>query len=134
MTLNDFNLNNTEKTTPYCNFITPPDRAPEALPSVLLVDSDWNEIEEIALWYKNSNSELYYNVFLYQDSMWEPEWLKEIFDSVDAVIVNTADSAITDVKMRFIKDSRTWYYGPVKFKGSEQQLERPLDWFIKHDK
>ena len=122
------------ETTPHCNFITPPDQAPEALPSVLLIDADWNDIEELALWYKNSNSEIGYNIFLYQDTMWEPNWLTNIAETVDTIIVNTEESAITNTKMKYINRDCTWYYGPVKFKGSDRQLERPLDWFTTHAK
>jgi hypothetical protein len=131
MTLNELNLNNLE-TTPHCNFITPPDLAPEALPSVLLIDADWTDIEAIALWYKNGTLETCYNVFLYQDSMWEPDWLNSVADYADVIIVNTEDSAITNSKMKYINRDSTWYYGPVKFKGSNRQLETPLDWFVNH--
>lgn len=131
MTLNELKLNNLDL---HCNFITPPDQAPEALPSVLLVDSNWEEIEDIALWYKNGNCGVCYNVFLYQDSMWEPDWLDEISKTVDVIIVNTEESAITNTKMKYINDVRTWYYGPVKFKGSDRVVERPLDWFINNAK
>ena len=126
-------MNNLE-TTPHCNFITPPDQAPEALPSVLLVDADWGDIEELALWYKNSNCETSYNVFLYQDTMWEPDWLAGLVEYVDMIIVNTEESAITNTKMKYISRENTWYYGPVKFKGSDRQINRPLDWFVKHGK
>ena len=101
MILNELNLNNLE-ITPYCNFITPPDQATEALASVLLIDADWNEIEEIALWYKNGDRDTCYNIFLYQDIMWESDWLQNIADSVDIIIVNTAESAILNAKMKYI--------------------------------
>lgn len=134
MTLNELNLNNSETKAPYCNFITPPDFSPDSMPNILLVDLSWEEIEEIAVWFKNTNRATGYNVYLYQDTMWEPDWLTTVKDSVQHVIVNTAESAITDVKMRWIKEPTTWYYGPVQFKGSDQQLNRPLDWFLKHAK
>jgi hypothetical protein len=134
MTLNELNLNNSETKAPYCNFITPPDLAPDDLTPVLLVDLSWEEVEEIALWFKNGNSESGFNVYLYQDSMWEPAWLEQIRNLAQVVIINTEDSAITDTKMRWIKDEKSYYYGPIKFKGSERQLNRPLDWFINHDK
>jgi hypothetical protein len=133
MILNELKLNNLE-ITPYCNFITPPDQAPEALASVLLIDADWNEIEEIALWYKNGDRDTCYNIFLYQDIMWEPDWLQNVADSVDIIVVNTAESAILNTKMKYITRESTWYYGPVAFKGSDRQLEKPLDWFVKHGK
>lgn len=104
------------------------------MPNILLVDLSWEEIEEIAVWFKNTNKATGYNVYLYQDTMWEPDWLTTVKDSVQHVIVNTAESAITDVKMRWIKEPTTWYYGPVQFKGSDQQLSRPLDWFLQHAK
>ena len=102
------------------------------MPGVLLVDLSWEEIEEIAVWFKNTNTATGFNVYLYQDSMWEPVWLDQVKNSVNAVIVNTAASAITDVKMRWVKEPTTWYYGPTQFLGSDRQLDRPLDWFVEH--
>lgn len=125
-------MNNSETKAPYCNFITPPDLAPDGMLSVLLVDATWEEIEDVAMWFKNGNSDIGFNVYLYQDSMWEPDWLDQVKESVSVVIVNTEQSAIYDKKMRWVKEDKTWYYGPVQFKGSERQLERPLDWFVNH--
>ena len=132
MTLNELKLNNIKTKVPYCNFITSPDHAPDDLPGVLLIDLSWEEIEEIALWFKNTSTANGYNIYLYQDTMWEPDWLNTVQNSVQTVIINTAQSAIYDAKMRWIKEPKSWYYGPVQFKGSDRQLDRPLDWFVNH--
>ncbi len=134
MTLNELKLNNIETKVPYCNFITPPDHAPDDLPCVLLVDLSWEEIEEIALWFKNTSTAIGFNIYLYQDTMWDPAWLEQVKETAQAVIINTEQSAIFDTKMRWVKEPNAWYYGPVTFKGSDRQLERPLNWFDTHGK
>jgi len=132
MTLKEIKLTNIETKEPYCNFITPLDQSPDQLTSILMIDLNWEEIEEIALWFKNGSSSTGFNIYLYQDSMWEIAWLESTRELADVVIINTEESAITDIKMRWIQDVKSWYYGPIKFKGSDRKIERPLDWFVNH--
>ena len=115
----------------YSNFITPPDHSEDPHINVLLIDADWLEVEAVAMWCKTANRS--YNVYLYSDIMLDEEWLALTINRMDHIIVNMADSAISQVKGQLLKGTHTWYYGPRTFLGNKQKIERPLDWFISHD-
>lgn len=116
---------------PYSNFITPPDFVDTANTSVLIVDAAWDDVETLALWCKEAHQS--YNIYIYSDIMLDEAWLADAINAVDVVIVNTEDSAVSHVKNQLIKAANCWYYGPKKFLGNKQRMERPIDWFMSHD-
>lgn len=119
---------NTEEKTPYSNVITPPSFAKDKFESVLIIDSAWNEIEDVIHWFK-TESDKNYNLYLYQDTMWEQAWLDQAINLVDHILINTQPGELTPIKSRLVADDRTWYYGPMTFAGSQQQIQRPIDFF-----
>ena len=121
-------MNTTEQTTPYCNIITPPSKPDELYPSVLIIDASLSDVEDVVLWCKTDKSRSF-NIYLYTDTMWELDWFGEIVACVDHIIVNTEDGALTPVKNKLCGEERTWYYGPLKFAGSDRRIERPIDFF-----
>ena len=112
----------------YSNFITPPDFVDEQHTSVLIIDSDWTDIETLAMWCKTAPKS--YNIYIYSDIMLDEEWLASAINSVNCVIVNTEDSAVTRVKNQLIKADNCWYYGPKKFLANPRQIKKPMEWFI----
>lgn len=115
---------------PYSNFITPPDFVEDSFPSILIIDADWVDIESVALWCKTSPLNL--NVYVYSDIMLDEVWLGNAINRVDTIIMNTQTSAVDHVKRQLLKSPRTWYYGDKHFLGNDQQLNKPLDWFVKN--
>jgi hypothetical protein len=115
----------------HSNFITPPDLVENDLPTVLVVDASWDEIETLALYCQHCT--YLYNIYIYHDVMFETNWLQKIFERAHIVIINSEPSACTQEKNKFLKDARTWYYGPNKYLGNTNQLESLIQFFIKHN-
>ena len=113
----------------YSNFVTPPDFVTDEFPSVLIIDADWMEIENIALWCKTAPVNL--NIYIYSDIMPDEEWLAGAINSVDTIILNTQKSAVDHIKNQLIKGPKTWYYGDQTFLANDRKLNTPLDYFVK---
>ena len=111
----------------HSNIITPPDFVDDDTQQILIIDSDWNDIDTVVLWLQNSATP--YNIYVYTDDMMEPDWLDAAIVRAHAIIVNTADSACTPIKNKLIKDSRTWYYGPHRYLGNQRQLPALIEYF-----
>jgi hypothetical protein len=128
--LNELKLTNTENHDHYCNFITPPSTPKEDFPGILIIDAEWNDIEDIVLWCR-TKADQNYNIFIYNDTMWDLDWFGVALAQCDTIILNTVESAIDDVKMKMAAETKTWHYGPRKFAGSKRKIIRPVDWFLK---
>jgi hypothetical protein len=115
----------------HSNFITPPDFVDNNLPTVLVVDAAWDDIETLALYCQNSN--YLYNVYIYQDIMFDTEWLEQAAQRSHVIIMNSDQSACTNEKNKFLKESKTWYYGPNRYLGNNNQLQSLIEFFIKHN-
>jgi hypothetical protein len=117
---------------PHSNIITPPDFVDENTDSVVIVDGEWPDIEDIALWCKTAPKS--YDLYIYQDIMLEPEWLMQSINRAKIIIVNMADSSISDLKKDLLQAPNVWYYGTGKFLANPRHLGKPLDWFINDTK
>lgn len=116
----------------YSNFITPPDSLTEPeRHTVLIVDSDWPEIEEVALFCKTSKK--FYNVHVYRAEMDNEVWLVEQAEKAEFVIINTIESAVSNIKDRLIEQPNAFYYGPKNFLLSNKKLNAPLSFFVTFD-
>lgn len=115
----------------HSNFITPPDFVANNLPTVLVVDALWDDVETLALYCQTSK--YIYNVYLYQDIMFDTAWLQQAAKQAHAIVINSEPSGCTQEKNQFLKDPRTWYYGPNKYLGNNNQLETLIDFFIRHN-
>jgi hypothetical protein len=115
----------------HSNFITPPDFVDNNLPTVLVIDALWDDVETLAMYCQTSK--YIYNVYIYQDIMFDTAWLHEAAEKAHAIVLNSEASACTQEKNQFLKDSRTWYYGPNKYLGNNNQLQTLIDFFIKHN-
>lgn len=113
----------------YSNFVTPPDFVNDEFPSVLIIDADWMDIENIALWCKTAPVNL--NIYIYSDIMLDEEWLAGAINSVDIIILNTQKSAVDHIKNQLLKGPKTWYYGEHTFLANDRKLNTPLDYFVK---
>jgi hypothetical protein len=114
----------------YSNFVTPPDFVDDNFPSVLIIDADWNDIDTLALWCKTAPLNL--NVYIYSDIMLDEIWLAQAINSVDTIILNTANSAVDHIKKQLLKAPNVYYYGNKSFLANKQKIESPMDFFIKN--
>ncbi len=116
----------------YSNFITPPDSLIEdERHTILIVDSDWPEIEDVAMFCKTSKK--FYNVHVYRADMDNEIWLVEQAEKSEFVIVNTADSAASKIKDRLVEQPNTFYYGPKNFLANTKKIAAPIDFFNSFD-
>ena len=115
----------------HSNFVTPPDFVDNDLPTVFLIDASWDDVENLALFCQTSKH--CYNVYLYNDIMFDEEWFEEAARRSQTIIMNSEKSGCTPQKNKLLKDSRTWYYGPNHYLGNNQQLKSPIDYFIKNN-
>ena len=113
----------------HSHIITPPDFVDDELPTVTVIDASWDDIENIALWLQSTDAR--YNVYVYNDIMFEDEWLDQAVERSHVIIINSEESGCTKIKNRLLKDPRTWYYGPNRYLGNPNQLNHPIDYFIK---
>lgn len=113
----------------HSNFVTPPDFVNDPLVNVLVIDADWIDVENIAYWCKTAP--VCYNIYVYNDTMNNNEWLEQAIPRCDYIVVNSLETSLTQIKNTLLKDSKTWYYGPNHYLGNSQQLSTPLDFFIK---
>ena len=114
----------------HSNIITPPDFVDDQLPTVTIIDASWDDIETVALWLQSA-TDTAYNVYVYTDIMFEPEWVEQAVSRSQVIILNSAESGCTRLKNQLLKDARTWYYGPNRYLGNPNQLNNPIDYFIK---
>jgi hypothetical protein len=114
----------------HSNFITPPDFVNEPLHTVLLIDPTWQELESIAVLCKTSGTD--FNVYVYDDTMNDIDWLLSAAQQADTIIVNTTPTACSPTKDRLIDLPRTYYYGPKNFLSNQKQIAHPQDYFIEY--
>lgn len=119
----------TAMTQNYSNFVTPPSFVDDQFPSVLIIDADWNDIDNLALWCKTAPVNL--NIYIYSDIMLDEIWLARAINSVETIIMNTANSAVDHVKKELLKAPNVWYYGDKSFLANKQKIENPIEYFIK---
>lgn len=115
----------------YSNIITPPDSPTEQYHSVLLIDPEWSELEDLTLFLKTSSTS--YNVYLYKEEMQDEEWLDKIVKVADAVIVNTVQNEFSTTKDKIANASATYYYGNKNFLMNTNKLSKPIDYFVGHN-
>lgn len=112
----------------HSNIITPPDFLDNDLKSVLVIDPEWSEIEDLALVLKASPKA--YNVYVYLAGMDKVEWLEEAARKADTVIVNTIETDISHIKDRIAVKLSSYYFGPKNFLMNPNRIERPIDYFL----
>ena len=113
----------------YSNFITPPDVINEEKHNVLLIDAGEEQVQTIAEWCQQANSE--FNVYVAEASMLPAvDWLKQVVQTADAIIVNTVPNQLSPAKDRLAELHKSWYYGPKRFLGNNKTVTGPLEYFI----
>ena len=112
----------------FSNIITPPDFVKTKAHTVLLIDPEWSEIEDVAFYLKSS-AEIY-NVYVYRIEMNNDAWLQKAIKKSVAVLVNTVNNDISPVKDRIAVKPNAYYYGPKNFLMNKNRIEKPVGYFV----
>jgi len=113
------------------NIITPPDFVYNANSNVVVIDPSESDVESIAYYLKSSP--LRVNLYVYDSTESnDPEWLETAIARSDALLINTADSSISQRKDKLAVDKKAYHYGAKRFLMSmDRHLESPIEYFIK---
>jgi len=113
------------------NIITPPDFVYNANSNVVVIDPSESDVESIAYYLKSSP--LRVNLYVYDSTESnDPEWLETAIARSDALLINTADSSISQRKDKLAVDKKAYHYGAKRFLMSmDRHLGSPIEYFIK---
>lgn len=120
----------------FSNIITPPDFVETRAYTVLLIDPEWTEVEDVAFYLKTAKEA--YNVYVYRSEMDDSTWFERAVSKSQHIILNTInnDKSIIKDKMATNKTTskRTSYYGPKNYLMNPNRIEKPIDYFINLEK
>lgn len=115
----------------YSNIITPPDFVVSRSHSVVVIDPEWTEIEDLALFLKTASEP--FNVYVYRAEMNDQAWLEEAISKSLGVIVNTVNNDIAHYKDQLVgTNTESFYYGPKNFLMNKHRIEKPIDYFVEY--
>lgn len=114
----------------YSNIITPPDFVTEQKHTVVLIDAEKNEIEQLASLCRQIDAE--FNIYLYIASMDDQKWLSTAINLADTVIVNSSSTSVSDLKDQLCNQNKCWYYGEKTFANNTKKLANPTDYFVQY--
>ena len=116
----------------YSNFITPPDFTDDDKHTVILIDVAQEDVQRIAEWVQTAEKE--YNVYIFDSTMADGDWLLKALDRAEACIVNTAETVLSEGKNKLAESGRAYYYGPAEIDNGQTRLDDPLNYFVQYDK
>jgi hypothetical protein len=112
----------------FSNIVTPPDFIDGNSHSVVLVDPEWSEIEDVAFFLKTAKKS--YNVYVYREEMNDEVWLQDALTKAEAVIINTVANEQSPMKDKIAVKEPTFYYGPKNFLMNKNRINKPIDYFV----
>jgi len=117
----------------FSTIATPPDFLVDANPdhTILIVDAEWSDIEDFALYLKTSTKS--YGVYVYHYQMNDTAWLEEAASLSSVVIINTDPTPLSPIKDKLVLSSEAFYYGSKRFLMSSLRIKKPIDWLIQHE-
>ena len=112
----------------YSNIITPPDFVDEDKYTVLVIDAEANEVQNIGLYLKNSPN--YFNIYLYHSDMGNEDWFANARNRADAFVINTSKTTFSTIKDILAELPNAYYYGKKRFLKNKNTVQSPVDFFI----
>lgn len=109
------------------NFITPPDFVDEPNHTILLIDVDPVDVETLAFLCGSHNES--FNVYLYKEDLNNISWLEQAADKADAIIVNTIENGLSELKEAYAMYEHGYHYGPVTY-NDKRKHQTVLDYFV----
>lgn len=107
----------------HSNLITPPDIVHNDLHSVLIVDPDLNEIDDVIKFCQYSD--INFNVYVYTPNMDNASWLAQAADASNTIIVNSRTDNYKDLCLL----EKTYYYGEKNYLENQNKILDPLYYF-----
>jgi hypothetical protein len=120
-----------EEQLDYSNIITPPDFVDENKFTVLIIDAESNDIQNLGLFLKNSDN--YFNIYLYHSEMGDEDWFANARNRADAFIINTKKNTFSTIKDILAELPNAYYYGKKKFLKNKNSIKSPVDFFINYN-
>ena len=116
----------------FSNIVTPPDLLDSPLEdTIVLVDPDYREIEDLALYLKISKNA--YTVYIYREEMKDIDWLTKTVKRSNACIINSVENELSPIKDKLALDKNSWHYGQKRFLLSmDRYIQKPIDYFVHH--
>lgn len=115
--------------TDYSNFITPPDQIEESdNHTVLLIDVGQTHVQQLAHWCQYANQT--YDVYLYNFTMNDSDWLARQANKVDAIIMDPGTSPISTFKDTLKEHTNVWIYGSMADCPTWHTVDSPINYFI----
>ena len=110
-------------------FITAPDKLPaadreELHTKILIVDSDWHDIEAIAI--LCMTKQVKYDFYLFGPTSIDLKWLDHAVEEADTILVNNASDRHLAVKKDLNKLNKTKSIGT-----NADTLKAPMDFIVK---
>lgn len=112
----------------FSNFVTPPDFVNDKFHTVTIVDATPEQAELVALYCQGCP--VSFNVYLYNNTMNDPEWLEGAIEKSGAVIINTDPNEWSPVKDKLVIADNAFYYGAKNFLMNDKHLESLVDYFV----
>jgi hypothetical protein len=104
--------------------ITPPDLSPDS-GGCLVINASQLEVELLARWLPIAVKD--YTVYLYHHDMQEVNWLSQVADRVDTILIS---SQTTDLApLHSVLDQ----YNKINWFGDDLKYQSPVEYFIKND-
>lgn len=116
----------------FSNIVTPPDFVNQKGHTVVMIDPEWSEVEDVAMYLKTAKHS--YNVYVYRDEMCDKEWLSEALAKTTHIIVNTINNDGSPLKDKVASRKESYYYGPKNFLMNQNKIDRPIDYFLNLEK
>jgi len=116
----------------FSNLITPPDFVENSLPTVLLIDPEWTEVEDVASFLKTSPCP--FNVYIYRPEMRDNAWLTTAIGKAHTIIVNTVVNENSTIKDKVAELPANYYYGPKNFIENKNQINSPVEYLTQFTK
>ena len=110
-------------------FITSPDLVGKDMHSVLIVDAEWSDIENVAFFCKSCEED--FTIYLYQAYENNKEWLMDAFSRSDVVLINNLNGKLSQFFDKLLLDPNAYYFGN-KIAGKDNYFKNPVDYFIEY--
>lgn len=88
-----------------------------------MINADTNDVYLVTKTLEQIDSE--YNVYLYSSGMNSPDWLNQVINLADAIIVN----ADYEQNLDLLQQDKTFYYGTKTYFVPAHKILNPLHYF-----
>jgi hypothetical protein len=112
----------------FSHIVTPPDYIESTDFTVVLIDPEWSQVEDLSLLLKTADKS--FTVYVYRNEMDNREWLMKAIANSSASIINTVSNELSPIKDKLAINSDAYYYGEKNFLMNKNRIEAPVDYFV----